>query len=146
MSDSGGGLLNAYYLMLTTKMSDMEIQDLIFDWNTAPGPAPTSSPERIAAIAATATGFVYAVSTLGVTGVRESLSERAEPLVTACRAATDLPVLIGIGVSTPAHAVEASGVSDGVVIGSAVVARLSQEGPSAAESFLGDVRAALDTP
>lgn len=107
--------------------------------------APTSSADRIAAIAATATGFVYAVSTLGVTGVRESLSERAKPLVDACRAATDLPILIGIGVSTPAHAVEACAVADGVVIGSAVVARLTEEGPEAAASFLEDVRRALDS-
>lgn len=106
--------------------------------------APTSSRQRIEAIVATATGFVYAVSTLGVTGVRESLSERARPLVEACRAATDLPVLVGIGVSTPAHAVEASEVADGVVIGSAVVARLTEEGPAATASFLKDVRTALD--
>ena len=106
--------------------------------------APTSSADRVRAIAATSTGFVYAVSTLGVTGVRESLSERAQPLVDACRAATDLPVLVGIGISTPAHATEASTVADGVVIGSAVVARLTEEGPAATASFLSDVRKALD--
>lgn len=107
--------------------------------------APTSSPRRIASIAAAATGFVYAVSTLGVTGVRSSLSERAAPLVEACRGATDVPVLVGIGISTPEHAVEACRVADGVVIGSAVVARLSEEGVAAAGSFLGEVRNALDT-
>ena len=106
--------------------------------------APTSSPERIAAIAATATGFVYAVSTLGVTGVRTSLSERAKPLVAACRAATELPILVGIGVSTAAHAVDACSVADGVVIGSAVVARLTEEGPEETESYLRQIRSALD--
>jgi tryptophan synthase alpha chain len=106
--------------------------------------SPTSSPQRVEKIVAGATGFVYAVSTLGVTGTRESLSERAAAVVTSCRAATDRPVLVGIGVSTPEHAVEASREADGVVIGSAVVARVLEKGADDAESFLGDVRAALD--
>jgi tryptophan synthase alpha chain len=106
--------------------------------------APTSTPERVARIAQTATGFVYAVSTLGVTGARESLSERAGPLVARCREATDLPVLVGIGITTPEQAVEAAGVADGVVIGTAVVARVIEEGPDAAGAFLGEVREALD--
>lgn len=106
--------------------------------------APTSSPERVAAIAATCTGFVYAVSTLGVTGTRESLSDRAEAVVGAVRAATDLPVLVGIGISNPEQAVAAGGVADGVVVGSAVVRRLLEEGPEAAKSFLSNLRGALD--
>jgi tryptophan synthase alpha chain len=106
--------------------------------------APTSPPERVEKIVATCTGFVYAVSTLGVTGVRGSLSERASAVVERCRAATDLPVLVGIGVSNPVQAVEAAATADGVVIGSAVVARISEEGPDAAADFLADVRAALD--
>jgi tryptophan synthase alpha chain len=107
--------------------------------------APTTPAPRIEKIVATATGFVYAVSTLGVTGVRESLSERAGPLVDRCRRVTDLPVLIGIGVSTPQQAIEAAGVADGVVIGSAVVSRVLEQGPQAAADFLAEVRAALDT-
>ena len=106
--------------------------------------APTSSPQRTEAIAATSTGFVYAVSTMGVTGVRTSLSERAAAVVERCRAATDLPVLVGIGVSSPEQAVEASRSADGVVIGSAVVARVIDEGAPAAAKFLHDVRTALD--
>lgn len=106
--------------------------------------APTSSPERVEAIAATCTGFMYAVSSLGVTGVRTSLSERAAAVTAACRAATDLPVLVGIGVSTPAHAVEATKTADGVVIGSAVVSALMEEGVPAAVAFLRGVRDALD--
>ena len=106
--------------------------------------APTSSPERIEAIAATSTGFVYAVSTLGVTGVRGSLSERSSEVVDRCRAATDLPVLIGIGVSSAEQAVEACRSADGVVIGSAIVARVMDEGVDAAVDFLVGVRAALD--
>ena len=106
--------------------------------------APTSSPQRVAAIVATATGFVYAVSTLGVTGTRTSLSERAAKVVAACRDATDLPVLVGIGVSTPEHATEAALVADGVVVGSAVVRLVLDHGPEAAEGFLSNLRAALD--
>lgn len=106
--------------------------------------APTSSAERVAAAAATCTGFVYAVSSLGVTGVRESLSERAAVVAKACKAATDLPVLVGIGVSNGAQAVEAARHADGVVIGSALVRAMMGEGSSAAVEILRDVRAALD--
>ncbi len=122
------------------------LRDRVADHGVAwiPLVAPTSSPERIERIVETATGFVYAVSTLGVTGVRDSLSERAAAVVERCRAATDLPVLVGIGISSPVHAVEACRSADGVVIGSAVVARVMDEGAAAAASFLGEVRAALD--
>lgn len=106
--------------------------------------APTSSPERVAAIVATATGFVYAVSTLGVTGTRTSLSERAAKVVAACRDATDLPVLIGIGVSNAEQATEAGRVADGVVVGSAVVRLVLEQGPEAAAEFVSNLRAALD--
>ena len=106
--------------------------------------APTSSPERIERIAATATGFVYAVSTLGVTGTREQLSERAASVATNCRAATDLPVLVGIGVSNAQQACEAAAAADGAVIGSAVVRLVLENGGEAAATFLGEVRAALD--
>jgi tryptophan synthase alpha chain len=107
--------------------------------------APTSSEDRVAAIVATATGFVYAVSTLGVTGPRESLSERAAAVVRACRNATDLPVLVGIGISTPEQAAEAAAEADGVVIGSAVVSRVQEDGADAAATFLAQVRETLDS-
>lgn len=106
--------------------------------------APTSSPARVERLAATCTGFVYAVSSLGVTGVRSTLSERAAAVVDACRAATDLPVLVGIGVSSAEQAVEATRRADGVVIGSALVSALMEEGVEAAVSFLGGVRDALE--
>lgn len=106
--------------------------------------APTSSPERVAHITATATGFIYAVSTLGVTGTREALSERAARVVSMCRDATDLPVLVGIGISNPDQARAASVSADGVVIGSAVVRLLLDEGADATSTFLGKVRAAMD--
>ena len=106
--------------------------------------APTSSPERVKAITETATGFVYAVSTLGVTGTREALSDRAARVVAACREATDKPILVGIGVSNADQARVAASTADGVVIGSAVVRSILEEGPEATEMFLGTIRQALD--
>jgi tryptophan synthase alpha chain len=106
--------------------------------------APTSSPERVKAITETATGFVYAVSTLGVTGTREALSDRAARVVEACREATDKPILVGIGVSNADQARAAASTADGVVVGSAVVRTILEEGPKATELFLGTIRAALD--
>jgi tryptophan synthase alpha chain len=105
--------------------------------------APTSSPERVEQIAATATGFVYAVSTLGVTGTREQLSERAAEVARRCKEATDLPVLVGIGVSDGPQARAACEVADGVVIGSAVVRRVLEEGASSTAEFLLGIREAL---
>ncbi|MEA2510244.1 MAG: tryptophan synthase alpha chain [Actinomycetota bacterium] len=106
--------------------------------------APTSPAERVTKLVASATGFVYAVSTLGVTGARASLSERAALVVSACRQATDLPILVGIGVSTAEQAVEATQSADGVVIGTTVVDLILERGAAAARDFLSSVRAALD--
>lgn len=106
--------------------------------------APTSPPRRVESIVATCTGFVYAVSTLGVTGARDELSERAARVVASCKEFTDLPVLVGIGVSTPEHARAAAASADGVVIGTAVVKRVLESSIDAARAFLAEVRAALD--
>ena len=108
--------------------------------------SPTSSPDRVGRITETATGFVYAVSTLGVTGARAELSERAAAVAGACREATDLPVLVGIGVSTPEHAVEAASHADGVVVGSALVKLLDERGIADAVALVAAMRAALDRP
>lgn len=106
--------------------------------------APSSPPERVARTVASATGFVYAVSTLGVTGERASVSQRAEQVVHLIRDCTELPVLVGIGISTAQQAVEAASYSDGVVIGSAIVKVIGAAGPSAAGDFVASVRLALD--
>lgn len=106
--------------------------------------APTSSPQRVESIVAHATGFVYAVSTLGVTGTRASLSERAAGVVEAVRSASDLPVLIGIGVSNAEQALAAVADADGVVVGSAVVKLIEEQGADAAGAFVTELRAALD--
>ncbi|MDQ3985406.1 MAG: tryptophan synthase subunit alpha [Actinomycetota bacterium] len=107
--------------------------------------SPTSSPERAERIARTATGFVYAVSTLGVTGTREELSRRAASVAEACREGARVPVLVGIGISTPEQARAAVAHADGVVIGSAVVERIIEQGVDRAGKFLAEVRAALDS-
>jgi tryptophan synthase alpha chain len=106
--------------------------------------APTTPPDRASRVAESATGFVYAVSTLGVTGPREDLSERAASVVAGVRRATDLPVLVGIGVSTAEQARAAVASADGVVIGSAVVRLVEAQGAGAASAFLAGVREAID--
>ena len=83
--------------------------------------APNSAPDRLAAIAGSATGFVYCVSTFGVTGSRHELSRSAEAVVGALRPMTETPLLVGVGISTPEQAVEACRFADGVVVGSALV-------------------------
>ena len=65
-------------------------------------------------------------------------------MVAACRAATDKPVLVGIGVSNAEQAGVAASIADGVVVGSAVVRTILEEGPRATELFLGTIRNALD--
>lgn len=107
--------------------------------------APTASAERLAAVCARARGFVYAVGLLGVTGERAALAASAVVIADRLKQITDLPVLVGVGVSTPAQAAEATTVADGVVVGSAVVRRLLEgEGPEGVASFVADLRRALD--
>jgi len=98
----------------------------------------------VARVVEPATGFVYAVSTLGVTGARESLSERAASVVASIREETDVPVLVGIGVSNAEQARAAVSSADGVVIGSAVVRLVEGQGAAAAADFLAAVRSAID--
>jgi len=93
--------------------------------------APGIAPERYAAIGAASRGFVYCVSTYGVTGAREELSTTAREVVEAVRPHTDLPLLVGVGIATPAHAVAACAFADGVIVGSALMARLLEEDRSA---------------
>lgn len=83
--------------------------------------APTSGADRLRALADCTHGFVYAVSTLGVTGVRSTLSDRARKLVASLRAITTKPIAVGIGVSTPEHAREVAEYADGVIVGTAIV-------------------------
>jgi tryptophan synthase alpha chain len=101
--------------------------------------APSSTPERIALVAAACRGFVYAASTMGVTGVREVVSVQAHDLVARVRAATTIPVCVGLGVSTGDQAAEVASYADGVIVGSAFV-RCILEAPDEAAG----VRAAAE--
>lgn len=83
--------------------------------------AQSSTAERIALTASACRGFVYAASLMGVTGTRDAVNTSAEGLVARTRAATDLPVCVGLGVSNPAQAAEVARFADGVIVGSAFV-------------------------
>ncbi|HEU5302141.1 MAG TPA: tryptophan synthase subunit alpha [Acidimicrobiia bacterium] len=107
--------------------------------------APTTPPDRLVAICARSRGFVYGVSLLGVTGERAELATRAGEMGRRLKAATDLPVLLGVGISNAEQAVEAAGDADGVIVGSALIARLLRgEGPDGAHAFVHELREALD--
>ncbi len=88
--------------------------------------APTSTNERLKLIADACTGFVYAVSRAGVTGVRQSLAESAAILVERVRRFTALPVAVGFGVSTGDHVAEVWQHADAAVVGSRIVAEIEQ--------------------
>lgn len=107
--------------------------------------APSTPQERVAAICRRAGGFVYAVARMGVTGERAEVGDEAATVVARVRRASDLPVCVGVGVSTASQAVEVCAVADGVVVGSALVRRLLDGGGAeAAAAFVGELRAALD--
>ena len=106
--------------------------------------APTAPDERLPRVVARARGMVYSVGLLGVTGERDSLSSTATALAARVKKVTTKPVLVGVGVSNPEQAVEASKVADGVIMGAAVVRRMMEGGSEAVGSFIREVRAALD--
>jgi len=106
--------------------------------------APTTPAARQALIAARSRGFLYVVSRLGVTGESAGVSAALGPQLAALRRVTRLPIAVGFGISTPEQAVLVGRLADGVVIGSAVVARMGAGGAAAALAWLRSVRAALD--
>ncbi len=106
--------------------------------------APTAPDERLPRIAARARGFLYSVGLLGVTGERQSLAESATRLAARLKAVTDVPVLVGVGVSNAEQAYEASRIADGVIQGASVVRRLMESGPEAVGDYVAEVRAAID--
>ena len=91
----------------------------------------SSSQERLKTIAKASSGFVYAVSVMGVTGARASVSEAARSLVDDIRAAGAKHACVGLGVSTRAHVEEIGAYADGVIVGTALVKALQQGGPEA---------------
>ena len=105
--------------------------------------APTSE-QRIQMIAKEAQGFVYEVSSLGVTGVRSEIKTDLESITKAVKSATDIPVAIGFGISTPEQAKKYSAVADGVIVGSAIVKIIAQHGKNAPEEVYKYVKSMKD--
>lgn len=85
--------------------------------------APTSTPDRMQTVAEAATGFVYCVSSVGITGERAQLRDDLADVVARVRTWASVPVAVGFGVSTPEQAAEVARLADGVVVGSAIVRR-----------------------
>ena len=105
--------------------------------------APTTPDARMAEIARHGRGFVYLISRLGVTGVRQDLPPDLEGTVARLRAATDLPICVGFGISRPEQAATVARVADGVVVGSAIV-RAAGESVDAAVALARALRAGID--
>jgi tryptophan synthase alpha chain len=105
--------------------------------------APTTTPERIAEIGADARGFVYTVSLTGTTGERSELPPGLAETVSRVRAATEVPVAVGFGISTPGHARSVAEIADGVIVGSRVVRAAGEGGPEAVGQLVAEFAAAL---
>jgi tryptophan synthase alpha chain len=88
--------------------------------------APTTTPARLALLVERTRGFLYCVSLTGVTGARAAVAHGVEASVRAAKALRDVPVCVGFGVSTPAHAAEIGRYADGVVVGGAIVDRIER--------------------
>ncbi len=105
--------------------------------------APTSTPERVAAIGADARGFVYTVSVTGTTGERDELAPRLTKTVAGVRSATEVPVAVGFGISTASQARAVGDLADGVVVGSRVVRASAEGGPRAVGALIEELAEAL---
>ena len=105
--------------------------------------APTSE-NRIAMIAKEAEGFLYIVSSLGVTGTRSEIKTDLDSIVSVVRQNTDIPCAIGFGISTPEQARKMAGVSDGAIVGSAIIKLLEKYGTDAPEHIGSYVRSMKD--
>jgi tryptophan synthase alpha chain len=111
--------------------------------------APTTTPDRMGRIAAQARGYIYYVSFKGITGANRLDAASLKAPIAELRRHTNLPVAIGFGIKGPETAVAVSGVADGVVIGSALVERMSgsetaEDAAGRARGFLAPIRAAMD--
>jgi tryptophan synthase alpha chain len=107
--------------------------------------APTSE-QRIQDIARHASGFLYLVSSLGVTGVRGNIRTDLAAMVSQVKAATTVPVAVGFGIHTPQQAAEIATIADGVIVGSAIVNIIADHGAGAAErvgAYVGEMAAAV---
>jgi len=108
--------------------------------------APTSE-QRIQTIAREATGFIYLVSSMGVTGVRNEITTDLNSIVQAIKKVTDLPTAIGFGISTPEQVEKMAHICDGAIVGSAIVKIIQKYGDQAAEplsQYVRSMKSAVD--
>ena len=105
--------------------------------------APTSA-NRIAMIAKEAEGFLYIVSSLGVTGTRSEIKTDLASIVEVVRQNTDIPCAIGFGISTPEQAKKMADIADGAIVGSAIIKLLAQYGTAAPEQIGAYVKSMKD--
>ena len=105
--------------------------------------APGTSTERLQRIAQGARGFVYCVATYGVTGTRAELGNPAHEVVAGLRPLTALPLLVGVGISTPEQAAEACTFADGVIVGTAMMAPIVAGDPAGAVTLAEAFRARI---
>lgn len=105
--------------------------------------APNASDDRLAEVCSRSRGFVYAISLLGVTGERESLSDVASAIASRLTSLTDLVVALGLGISNPEQAAQACEVADGVIVGSAIVRHVLEDSGGAPE-LVAAMRSAMD--
>lgn len=108
--------------------------------------APSSTPERVALTVAATRGFVYAVSIMGVTGARSSVSSAAESVVAAAHAAGAERACVGLGVSQAKHVREIAAYADGVIVGTALVVALRDGGVAAVGALAKELSTGFDAP
>ena len=105
--------------------------------------APTSK-ERIQMIASEATGFIYVVSSLGVTGMRSNIRTDLKSILEDIKEVTDVPAAVGFGINTPEQAENISKIADGVIVGSAIVNIIAEHGENAKEPLVKYVKSMKD--
>ena len=106
--------------------------------------APSSTDARIKMTAGASSGFLYATAVMGVTGARDSTSSAAPVLVERVRRVSEIPVGVGLGISTGAQAAEVAAYADAVIVGSALVRVLGEGGPDAVRELAKELRAGVE--
>jgi len=106
--------------------------------------APTTPSERIRQAAERTEGWLYLVSVTGTTGARADLSPAVAGLVESARAVTDVPLLVGFGISTPEHAAAAAALADGIVVGTRAVQAAAEGGSGGLRQYVASLRRAID--
>jgi tryptophan synthase alpha chain len=118
----------------TAKGHDVDVISLV---------APTSA-QRIQTIAGQSSGFLYVVSSMGVTGMRSEIKTDLGSILKVVKESTDTPAAVGFGINTPAQAAEISKIADGVIVGSAIVKLIAQHGEDAAPVLYDYVKSMKD--